>query len=294
MAVAAILWSLAVGSGRAQAPPAPAAPPAADGIDKRSTSRGRPIASASPNASRARATRPSTEACKTLTQVLRNDLRFEGVQLVPENLIAAIPPLNPDAPNFVDWQGIGATMLVTMRASVTAGELTFEATLHAVGVGKTILAKRYAGKADNPRVFAHQLSDEILALAQLQGRRAQQDRVRVRPRLGGQAETKGDLHHGLRRLQPPPRDRERLDQHPARLEPGRPLARVRLLSRRPAGPLPRLDLRGQEHERPRRPAGQVLAPAFSPDGKRIAYASSRGGGNSDIWVANADGTERAS
>ena len=33
--------------------------------------------------------------------------------------MAAIPPQNLDTPNYVDWQGIGATMLVTLRAWVT-------------------------------------------------------------------------------------------------------------------------------------------------------------------------------
>ena len=35
--------------------------------------------------------------------------------------------------------------------------------------------------------------------------------------------------------------------------------------------------------------GQAFAPTFSPDGKRIAYASNKSG-NMEIWIANADGT----
>ena len=55
------------------------------------------------------------------------------------------------------------------RATVTAGELAIEATVHAVDSRQTILAKRYSGRADNPRVFAHQISDEIVAAAQQRG-----------------------------------------------------------------------------------------------------------------------------
>jgi hypothetical protein len=43
------------------------------------------------SAPRAKGDAPSTEACRTLTQVLRNDLKFESIELVPDNLIAAIP-----------------------------------------------------------------------------------------------------------------------------------------------------------------------------------------------------------
>src|SRR5262245_24767819 len=52
-------------------------------------------------------------ACQTITEVLRNDLRFENVRFVPESLMTAIPPQDPDNPNFVDWEGIQTTLLVT-------------------------------------------------------------------------------------------------------------------------------------------------------------------------------------
>ena len=35
-------------------------------------------------------------ACQTISEVLRNDLRFESVRFVPESLITAIPPQDPD------------------------------------------------------------------------------------------------------------------------------------------------------------------------------------------------------
>ena len=59
----------------------------------------------------------SREACRTITQVLRKDLEFEGIfRFVPDGLMAAIPAFSPDAPNFTDWKGIGANVLVLTRA----------------------------------------------------------------------------------------------------------------------------------------------------------------------------------
>src|SRR4029079_13870709 len=82
---------------------------------------------------------------------------------------SAIPTLNPDAPKFEDWKGIGAKVLVITRAAVTGGELTVEAKVFFVDSGQSMLAKRYTGKPDNPRIFAHQASDEIVALTQYRG-----------------------------------------------------------------------------------------------------------------------------
>ena len=63
----------------------------------------------------------SQAACRTLTQVLRSDLRFEGLfQFVPDSLLSAIPPLNPDAPQFEDWKGIGAKILVATSARASS------------------------------------------------------------------------------------------------------------------------------------------------------------------------------
>ena len=41
------------------------------------------------------------------------------------------------------------------RAELSGGELTVEVRVFFVDSGQTILAKRYSGKADNPRIFAH-------------------------------------------------------------------------------------------------------------------------------------------
>lgn len=283
--MAGSLFALAAGDGRAQAP-TPQPPPQADtysivigsGADR----------FAVPDCVPRRGDAPSTEACRTLTQVLKADLKFESIELLPDSLLAAIPPVNPDGPNFVEVQGLNATMLVTMKASVTGGEITVEAKLHTVADGKAILAKRYTGKADNPRIFAHQLSDEILALAQLKGV-ARSKIAFVSDRDSGGKRTK-ELYimdydgYNPRRVTV----NNSINLMPAWSPDGRSLAYTSF--RRPASPdLYVASIFEGKNTNVTNGAGQVSSATFSPDGKRIAYALSKGG-NTDIWVSNADGS----
>ncbi len=199
----------------------------------------------------------SQAACRTLTQVLRNDLRFEGLfQFVPDSLVSAIPPLNPDAPQFEDWKGIGAKILVATRAGGRGGRA------HRRGAGLLRGLRRHdarpalLGQARQPArlrppgLRRHHDPDPV------QGRRAHADRLRLRPRRHEGTPLEGALHRRLRRLQPAPGDGERLAQHPARLAPGREGPRLRLLPPGVAAPLPREDLRGPERLEPERREGR--------------------------------------
>ena len=108
-----------------------------------------------------------------------------------EQLMAAIPRSTPTRRTSWTGRASGPTILVVTRAEVgppkadaasSKGDLTVEVHVYFVDTGKTMLAKRYSGRADNPRVFAHQASDDIMALTQYRGVARTQDRVRLRPR----------------------------------------------------------------------------------------------------------------
>jgi len=235
----------------------------------------------------------ATDACGTVQVVLRNDLEFEGLfQFVPENLLAALPSQNPDAPTFTDWQGIGAKYLVITRAELSGGELTVEVRVFFVDSGQTILAKRYSGKADNPRIFAHQASDDIMTLTQYRGV--------ARTRIAFASDRNaGPDRKGVKELYIADYDgfnprqvtvNGSLNILPAWSPDGRSLAYISYRQdRTPMIFLAHIfegrsiaNLTGEKNN------NQAFAPSFSPDGKRIAYASNRAG-NMDIWVANADG-----
>ncbi len=197
----------------------------------------------------------SAQACKTVAEVLRADLRFENLfQFVPDSLFQAIPAMNPDAPRFDDWKGIGATILVVTRAEVTSGELTVEAKAFFVDSGQVMLAKKYTGPRRQPAslrapgVRRHHGPDPVPRGG------PHQDRLLVRPRRDRGTPSEGALHRRLRRLQPAAGHGQRLAEHPSHLDPGRAVARLRLLSTREPADLPGLDLRRKEHRQPDRRA----------------------------------------
>ena len=234
----------------------------------------------------------SQAACRALTQVLRNDLRFEGLfQFVPDSLLSAIPPLNPDAPRFEDWKGIGAKILVATRAEVAAGELTVEVRVYFVDSGATMLARRYSGKPENPRIFAHQASDDIMTLTQYKGVARTRiafvsDRDATKERRSKELYLVDYDGFNPRRVTV----NGSLNILPAWRPDGRALAYV---SYRQGSPLLYLakifegqsvpNLSGEKGD------GQAFAPTFSADGSRLAFASSRSG-NMDVFAAAADGS----
>ncbi len=232
-------------------------------------------------------------ACRTITQVLRNDLRFPGLfQFVPDSLLTAIPPLDPEAPNFEDWQGIGARILVVTRAGLSGDELTVEVRVYFVDSGQTMLARRYSGKADNPRVFAHQASDDIMTLTQYQGV--------ARTRIAFASDRDSTAERPSKELYIVDYDgfnprrvtvNGSLNILPAWSPDGTSLAYVSYRRGTPVIYLARIfEGKSEPNLTRERENSQAFAPTFSPDGEKLAFASNRDG-NMDIWVANADGSD---
>lgn len=235
----------------------------------------------------------SQAACRAITQVLRADLRFEGLfQFVPESLISAIPPLDPSKPVFDDWRGIGAKILVATQAEVAGGELTLEVRVYFVDSGQAMLQRRYSGRPDNPRSFAHQASDDIMTLTQYKG--VARTRIAfVSDRTATRERPSKELYivdyDGFNPRQVTVNGS--LNILPAWRPDGQALAYV---SYRQGSPLVYLAkiFEGQSvaNLTGERDGSQAFSPAFSPDGRSLAFASNRAG-NTDIYVANADGSQ---
>ncbi len=231
----------------------------------------------------------SREACRLVTQILRRDLRFENVfQLVPENLMASLPAGDPESPSYESWKAVGANLLVSTRAQVTGPEMTVDLRVHSVDSAQTILTKRYTGRADNPRTFAHQSSDEVVGLTQAKGVARTRIAFSSDRESGGQKKAKELYIVDYDGFNPRRVTVNRsLNILPTWRPDGRALAYTSYRQGSPDIYLASIfegkssNITGGQ--------GQAFAPSFSPDGKRVAYASSRSG-NMEIWVANADGT----
>jgi TolB protein len=232
------------------------------------------------------------EACNTITAVLRRDLRFEGIfQFVPDNLLSAIPAMNPDAPNFEDWKSIAAQILVISRAEIKGKNLSLEVKLHYVPIGQVILSRRYSGKEKNPRVFAHQAADDIMKQVQFEGV-ARTKIVFTSDRDSSKGRPTKELYivdydgFNPRRLTV----NRSLNILPNWRPDGRAISYVSYRQGIPGLFLAAIyEGRSQNISGDGNRTAQSFAPSFSPDGSRLAYASNRKG-NMDIWVSNADGS----
>jgi TolB protein len=286
--VAAMLAALSAIAAQAPAPAPPAAAPTAGGsvsqvvIDNPGASDRFAVPECIPRTG----DEAAREACKTITAVLKDDLRFEDVPIVSEKLYAALPDQKPDAPNFGDWKSIGAQVLVTTKAEVTGGKVQGEVRVFHIGSGQSMLAKAY--KTDNPRVFAHTVADELLGLLEIRGvARSRIAFVSDRDAVKGRGKEIYVMDYdgfGPKRLTV----NKSINILPSFSPDGKSLGYISYRTG-----IPELFIAWiYEGRSSNFSAGkaQVYSHAFSPDGKKIAYSSVRGN-TTDIWVANTDGSD---
>jgi TolB protein len=233
----------------------------------------------------------SQAACRTITQVLRADLRFENLSFVQDSLMSAIPPLNPQAPKFDDWKGIGANILVVTQASIEGGELVGDVLVYFVSNGQSMLQRHYSSKLDYPRAIAHAASDDIMTLTQYKG--VAKTRIAfVSDRDSTKQKPSKELYivdydgFNPRRVTV----NGSLNLLPTWRPDGQAIAYVSYRQGSPRLFLAKI-FEGQNVTNVSGEKGddQAFSPSFSPDGKSIAFASNRSG-STDVFIAGADGS----
>jgi TolB protein len=105
----------------------------------------------------------TVEAAKTIGQVLWDDLNFEReFDMIPRDTYASIPAARSMSSVPYDrWRELGADGLVIGTVQRQGDMLRVEVNLFSVKTRQSAVAREYTASTANPRFFAHTIADEI-------------------------------------------------------------------------------------------------------------------------------------
>ena len=233
---------------------------------------------------------------------LQNDLQFSGlVELISPSFFPLEIPSEPSTLVHDAWSSepVNASMLAYGNVTATGAGLIFNAWLSDVRnpQSQPVLAKRYRSEKteDDARRIAHEFADDIVdRLSGGQPGIARTKIAYVSKRSGLKEVWLMDYDgHGKRQI-------TRCAQPPGCLTPRwspdlSRLAYTAYVKRRGSNGAPRVDVQMYSLLTERRVAfpvigGTTTTPAFSPDGRKFAFSSSRTR-DPEIYVSNPDGSE---
>jgi TolB protein len=239
-------------------------------------------------------------AAGTVSQVLFDDIEFERefdmISRAASSKIAAAPA---DALPYDTWNELGADFVLAGTATLAANVLTVEVRVVSVERRTSTFGKRYACPVRDPRYCAHTIADELhKELFNLDGiarTKLAFASDRDGERLGGTIEERSikeiyisDYDGGKQMRLTPHRS---LNIAPTWSPDNRFLAYTSYTSGFPDVVVQSIyEARAATRPAKGTPNSQNYLPAFSPDGTRLAFASSRTG-NFEIYTMRIDGSE---
>jgi TolB protein len=239
------------------------------------------------------------EAAKTIGQVLWDDLAFEReFDMIPRDTYASIPAARSiDGVPFDRWRELGADGVLIGTIQKQGDSYRVEVKLWGVKARQSAFGREYTASANNPRYFAHTVSDEIfqtqLALRGVARTKLAFVSDRDGERLKGTIEERvvkeiyvSDYDGANQRRLTVNRT---LNINPAWSPDGRSLAFSSYVRGIPDIFIANI-YQGTPPENPLKTKGEEnFLPVFSPDGTKIAFQSNRDG-NAEIYVMNRDGS----
>lgn len=239
-------------------------------------------------------------AAKTIADVLWSDLEFEReFALVSREVSAKVTPAPVESLDYPLWNEMGADYVMAGTATLAGQTLNVDVRIMSVEQRASGFGRRYSCTMRSPRVCAHTIADEVhkevFNLDGVARTKLAYASDRDGERLGGTIEERS-----IKEIYVSDYD----GANPVRLTPHRSLNiapswspdnRYLVYTSYQSG-FPDVILQSIYEARPaQRPAkgtphSQNFLPKFSPDGTRIAFASSRDG-NFEIYTMRVDGSD---
>jgi TolB protein len=238
----------------------------------------------------------AADIAKTLGQVLWDDLNFEReFYMLPRDTYSGVPAARSvDQIPFPSWRELGADAVVFGTVQRKGESVLVQVRLFNVRSGQPVFSKEYSGSPRNPRAYAHTISDEIhdqqAGFTGVARTKLAFVSDRNRDRLIGTTENREVKEIYISDYDGANQQRitisRQLNLNPAWSSDGRAVAYTQ------HQPTPQILVSFIYQgilQKPTKAPDSYFTPVFSPDGKRIAFASNRDG-NNEIYVMNIDGS----
>jgi len=238
------------------------------------------------------------EAWQTINEVVRDDLANSGFfEVLSQQRIGLIRNPHDGPILFSDWQSIEAVHLAVGRVFGKDGQLRVEIRLFEIATKQSILAKAVTGKPSLARKIAHTISDYILT--HLHNSHFASSKILFTKRRRSTVGTSNldelfimdyDGHNHMAIT----RGGIVFSPNAKRLGKDIMLVYGAYQNAFSVNATYTLQFKPSLRSKPRplfkKPGQRAMAPSFSPDGRKVAFALADNG-NTDVWVMNLDGSD---